>query len=68
METIPPAHAEDQITAVADCFDAWRQTRTTRVEPIPPHLWEQAIALTTMFPLTRVDVSTLFRTQNPVGF
>jgi hypothetical protein len=54
MKTIPPAHAEHQLTAVADRFDAWRQTRTTRVEPIPPHLWEQAIALTAMFPMTRV--------------
>jgi hypothetical protein len=39
---------------VANCFDVWRQTRTTRAEPIPPHLWEQAIALTALFPLTRV--------------
>ena len=54
MKTIPPAHAEHQLTAVADRFDAWRQTRTTRVEPIPQHLWEQAIALTTMFSITRV--------------
>ena len=54
MKTIPPAQAEHQLTHVADCFDAWRQTRTTRAEPIPQHLWEQAIALTTMFPITRV--------------
>jgi hypothetical protein len=54
MKTITPAQAEHQLTAVADCFDAWRQTRTTRVEPIPPHLWEQAIALTTMFSITHV--------------
>jgi hypothetical protein len=54
MKTIPPAQAEHQLTHVADCFDTWRQTRTTRAEPIPPYLWEQAIALTTLFPLTRV--------------
>jgi hypothetical protein len=54
MKTIPPTHAEHQLTAVADRFDAWRQTRTTRVEPIPPHLWEQAITLTTMLSITRV--------------
>ena len=54
MKTIPSAHAEHQLTAVAARFDAWRQTRTTRVEPIPPHLWEQAIALTTMLSITRV--------------
>jgi len=54
MKTIPPAHAEHQLTHVANRFDEWRQTRTTRTEPIPQHLWEQAIALTTIFPITRV--------------
>jgi hypothetical protein len=54
MKTMTPAHAEHQLTEVADRFDAWRQTRTTRVEPIPQYLWEQAIALTTMFSITRV--------------
>jgi hypothetical protein len=54
MKTIPPAHAEHQLTHVADCFDTWRQTRTTRAAAIPQHLWEQAIALTALFPLTRV--------------
>jgi hypothetical protein len=54
MKTIPPAQTEHQLTAVADRFDEWRQTRTTRAEPIPQHLWEQAIALTTMFAITRV--------------
>ena len=54
MKTIPSAQAEHQLTQVADHFDTWRQTRTTRATPIPQDLWEQAIALTTMFPLTRV--------------
>jgi hypothetical protein len=54
MKTTPPAQAEHQLTHVADDFDAWRQTRTTRAEPIPPHLWEQAIALTALFPMTHV--------------
>jgi hypothetical protein len=54
MKTIPPAQTEHQLTAVADRFDEWRQTRTTRAEPIPQHLWEQAIALTTMFAITHV--------------
>jgi hypothetical protein len=54
MKTIFPTQAEHPLTQVADCFDAWRQTRTTRAEPIPSHLWEQAIALTALFPLTRV--------------
>jgi hypothetical protein len=54
MKTIPSAHAEHQLAHVADRFDEWRQTRPTRAEPIPHHLWEQAIALTALFPLTRV--------------
>jgi hypothetical protein len=54
MKTIPPAHAEQHLTAVADRFDEWRQTRTTRAVPIPQHLWEQAIALTALYPLTHV--------------
>ena len=49
-----PAQAEHHLTHVADRFAHWRQTRTTPVEPIPPYLWEQAIALTTMFSITRV--------------
>ena len=54
MKTILPAHAEQQLTAVADRFDEWRQMRTTRAEPIPQHLWEQAIALTALCPMTCV--------------
>ena len=54
MKTIPPAQTEHQLTTVADRFDEWRQRRTTRAEPIPQYLWEQAIALTTMFAITRV--------------
>ena len=54
MKTIPPAQAEQQLTAVADRFEEWRQTRTTRADPIPQYLWEQAIALTATFPMTRV--------------
>jgi hypothetical protein len=54
MRTIHPAQAEHQLTQVANRFEEWRQTRTTRAEPIPQHLWEQAIALTSTFPMTRV--------------
>jgi hypothetical protein len=54
MKSIPPAQAAHQLTTVADRFDAWRQTRTTRAVPIPHDLWEQAIALTALFPITRV--------------
>ena len=54
MRTIPPAQAEHQLTQVANRFEEWRQTRTTRAEPMPQHLWEQAIALTSTLPMTRV--------------
>jgi hypothetical protein len=54
MKTIPPAQAEQHLTHVADCFDTWRQTRPSRATPIPHHLWEHAIALTALFPLTHV--------------
>ena len=46
MKTMAPTHAEQQLTHVADRFDHWRQTRTTRAEPIPQRLLEQAMALT----------------------
>src|SRR2546425_5716391 len=54
MKTMTPAQAEHQLTHVADRFNHWRQTRTTPAEPLPHYLWEQAIALTTVFSITRV--------------
>ena len=54
MKTMISAHAEHRLTQVADRFDHWRQTRTTPAEPIPPDLWEQAIALTAFIPMTHV--------------
>jgi hypothetical protein len=57
MKTIPPAHAEHQLAHVADRFDEWRQTRPTRAEPIPQHLWEHAIDLTALFPIQQFPES-----------
>jgi hypothetical protein len=54
MRTIPPTQAEHQLTQVANRFEEWRQTRPTRAEPIPQHLWEQAMALTALLPITYV--------------
>src|SRR5207302_288643 len=54
MKTMTPAQAEHQLTHVADRFAHWRQTRTAPAEPIPQYLWEQAIALTTVFSISRV--------------
>jgi hypothetical protein len=45
MKTLTPAQAEHHLTQVADRFDTWRQTRTTRATPIPHDLWEQAALL-----------------------
>jgi hypothetical protein len=54
MKTTTPAQAEHQLTHAADRFDAWRQTRTTRAEPIPQYLWEPDIALTAISSIARV--------------
>lgn len=66
MQTMTPAQAAHQLTHVADRFEHWRQTRTTPAEPIPQYLWEQAIALTAMFPITRV--ATRLRVRALVQF
>ena len=54
MKTITPAQAEHQLTDLADQFEQGRQHRTYRFAPIPLPLWEQAIALTAVLPLTSV--------------
>ena len=54
MKRIAPAHAEQELAQVAAQFDQWRDHRATRRERIPDGLWEQAVALTTVLPLSRV--------------
>jgi hypothetical protein len=54
MKTVVPSSAEHALTQLAAQFDHWRQRRSTRAERIPPSLWEQAVALTTVLPLSRV--------------
>ncbi len=54
MKRIAPAHAEQELAQVAARFDQWRDHRATRRERIPNGLWEQAVALTTVLPLSRV--------------
>ena len=54
MSSMTSAQAEHQLTALADQFAQWRQQRTYRFAPIPLPLWEQAIALTAILPLTSV--------------
>lgn len=52
META--AHAEHALTQLVQQFDHWRQHRTTRAARIPQPLWEHAVALTAVLPLSRV--------------
>lgn len=52
METLSPA--EQALTHLAQQFADWRQRRTTRTERIPAPLWEQAVALTAVLPMTHV--------------
>ena len=54
MGQVSLAKAEQELTALIDRFDHWRQTRVTRRDPIPDPLWEHAIALTSRLPLARV--------------
>jgi hypothetical protein len=46
--------AEHELTQLVAQFEHWRHCRPTRAEPIPPALWEQAVALTAVLPRSRV--------------
>ena len=48
------AHAEYELAQLATRFQDWRRRRTMPSEPIPPSLWEQAVALTMVFSVSRV--------------
>ena len=53
--TMPSAsQAEDALQHAAQQFTQWRQSRRTPRGRIPQALWEQAVALTHVFPLSRV--------------
>lgn len=54
MSLISQGPAEVQLAELIAHFDRWRQTRTSRGEPIPEPLWEQAVSLTRVLPLSRV--------------
>jgi hypothetical protein len=54
MSLISTSPGETQLAELMDRFDHWRQSRTTRGEPIPDSLWEQAVSLTRLLPLSRV--------------
>ena len=48
------AHAEHELAQLATRFQDWRHRRTTPSDSIPQSLWEQAVALTTVFSVSRV--------------
>ena len=48
------AHAEQELTQVAARFQDWHHRRHTPSDPIPPWLWEQAVALTAVLSVSRV--------------
>jgi hypothetical protein len=54
MKTLTHAHAEHQLAQLAQRFDHWRQRRTTPRSRIPRPLWDQAISLTAVLPVSRV--------------
>jgi hypothetical protein len=54
MKIETPLHTEHQLDQLAGQFEHWRQTRAHPCECIPQPLWEQAVALTTVLPYTRV--------------
>ncbi len=45
MTMLPPAHAEDELSHLAQQFAQWRHSRTTPRGRIPKPLWAQAVAL-----------------------
>ena len=54
MDQKSRSQAEHELAALIHRFDHWRQTRTSRREPIPDPLWDQAILLTSGLALSRV--------------
>jgi hypothetical protein len=54
MHLMSSAHAEQQLAQLANQFEHWRQSRTTRFEHIPAPLWEQALELSQVLPLAQV--------------
>ena len=54
MTTELSLQAEAALADLAEQFERWRQTRATGQERIPPRLWDQAVALSTVLPGSRV--------------
>src|ERR1044071_334267 len=54
MTRLSPSQAADELRHVAQQFTQWRQSRHTPRGRIPQALWDQAVALTHVVPLSRV--------------
>ncbi|WP_143308130.1 hypothetical protein [Candidatus Entotheonella palauensis] len=54
MSLVSRSPADTQLAELIEHFDQWRQSRTTRGEPIPEPLSEPAVSLTQVLPLSRV--------------
>ena len=54
MQIESPLHAEHQLDQLAAQFEHWRQTRTHPSERFPQALWDQAVALASALPPSRV--------------
>jgi hypothetical protein len=54
MTTESPLQVETALAELAEQFEDWRRSRTTGQERIPPSLWDQAVALSTVLPCSRV--------------
>jgi hypothetical protein len=54
MSIVPYSHAEHELDQLANRFHHWRQNRTTPRARIPQPLWDHAVSLTTMLPISRV--------------
>jgi hypothetical protein len=54
MKAMTASHAEDALTQLANRFAHWRQSRATRRARIPQVLWDQAVSLTAVLPMSRV--------------
>jgi hypothetical protein len=54
MTRLLPAQAEDELRHLAQRFTQWRHSRPTPRGRIPKPLWEQAVALSHVLPVSRV--------------
>jgi hypothetical protein len=54
MQTMTHAYAEHQLAQLAQRLDHWRRCRTTPRSRIPQPLWDQAVSLAAVLPVSRV--------------